>query len=257
MAEGHTIHRLAQNLKELIGPPLRATSPQGRFAGAKLLDGLVLEGTDAYGKHLLLQFEPATLHVHLGMAGKWLRVAPPDDPRPQVRLRLAATGVAWDLIAPTICELVDDAAVAALAARLGPDPLRDDADPERVYSRLQRYSGPIGAALLDQSVVAGVGNVYRAEVLFLMGIHPTRPAASLTREEFEDLWSRLQSMMKRGVEEGRIITVDHPPGPERLVLPESEARWIYKQQACRRCGAPVDKFRLGSRTAYACPVEQR
>ncbi len=256
MAEGHTIHRLARDLRELIGPPLSASSPQGRFAGAKAIDGLPLEGTDAYGKHLLLRFAPATLHIHLGMAGKFTRVAPAVEPRPQIRLRLATPEVSWDLIAPIICELTDDAGVAALAARLGPDPLRKDADPERVWSRLQRYSGPIGAALLDQSVVAGVGNIYRTELLFLMGIHPTRPAASLTREQFDTLWTRLKSMMKLGVEEGRIITVDVPPGPERIALPAAEARWVYQQEVCRRCGAPVEKFRLGSRTAYACPREQ-
>jgi endonuclease-8 len=256
MAEGHTIHRLARDLRELVGPPLSASSPQGRFSDAKLIDGLPMLGTDAYGKHLLLEFEIGFVHIHLGMVGKFHRLEPAGEPGSQVRLRLATGDLAWDLVAPARCELWDREAVGALVARLGPDPLRPQSDPELVWRRLQRSSGPIGAFLLDQSVIAGVGNIYRVEALFVLGIHPSRPAAGLSRSEFDALWTTLQSMMRLGVEEGRIITVDAPPGPERLALPVAEARWVYKQQVCRRCGTPVEKFRLGNRTAYACPRDQ-
>ena len=256
MAEGHTIHRLARELRSLIGPPLAASSPQGRFTDARLLDGLPLLDTDAHGKHLFLRYDVAFLHVHLGLAGTAYFVEASVPPKPQVRLRLADPNTAWDLMAPTKCELVDDAAVKAISHRLGPDPLRGDADPEVVWRRLQRYSGPIGAALLDQSVIAGVGNVYRAEALFVLGISPHRPAASLTRENIERLWQELQSMMERGVEEGRIITVRTPPEADRKSLPAAEARYVYKQERCRRCGAPVEVSTIRGRTSYACSREQ-
>lgn len=256
MAEGHTIHRLARELRALTGPPLAASSPQGRFPDAKLLDGLPLLDTDAHGKHLFLQFEIAFVHVHLGLAGTAYFVQADIAPKPQVRLRLADPQTAWDLVAPTKCELIDEAAVASIHDRLGPDPLRSDADPERVWKRLQRYPGAVGAAILDQKIVAGVGNVYRAEALYALGIKPTRRADTLTRQEFERLWATLRSMMEQGVRDGRIITVDLPPEADRKGLPQEQARYVYKQAVCRRCGAPVEVATIGGRTSYACTREQ-
>lgn len=256
MAEGHTIHRLARDLKELAGPPLSVSSPQGKFPDARLLNRKRLRSTDALGKHLLLGFDPGILHIHLGLLGKFVRIQPLSPPRPQVRLRLSTAEVAWDLLAPNNCEMWTEDDVEKLKSRLGPDPLSPDADAERVWQVLERYSGPIGAALLDQSVVAGVGNVYRAEVLLAAGVHPARSAFEVSREEFDVLWESLRSMMTRGVEEGRIITVDTPPEVDRASLSESEARYIYKQSDCRRCGSPVDVLTVGGRTAYACTKEQ-
>ena len=257
MPEGHTLHRLARDLGELVGPRLQASSPQGRFPAAERVDGRTMESAEAYGKHLLLGFPAGAVHVHLGMQGRFARLAPPGPPRPQVRLRLATEAVAWDLFAPSCCELLPFEAVTALVARLGPDPLRADAKPELVWDALQRFAGPVGAALLDQSVLAGVGNVFRAEALHAVGIAPTRPAAEVTRTEFERLWRSLESMMARAVDEGRIITVDPPPGRRPEELAESEGRHVYKQSRCRTCGSPVGTATVGGRMAYACPACQR
>jgi endonuclease VIII len=153
-----------------------------------------------------------------------------------VRLRLAGATAAWDLIAPATCELLDDAGVARLLAHLGPDPLRKDADPEHAWTSLQATPSALGAALLDQAVIAGIGNVFRAE--------------------FDRLWATVREMMGRAVDDGRIVTVDPPAGRSRTDIPEDEARYVYKQACCRRCGAPVASWILGGRTAYACPVEQ-
>jgi endonuclease VIII len=259
MPEGHLYHRLARDLGELASQALAASSPQGRFTeGAARIDGTRLEVAEAYGKHLLVRFAGGrTVHVHLGMRGKLLRS--PDvsrPPRPQVRLRLAGGDAAWDLIAPATCELLDDAGVAHLLGRLGPDPLREDADPERAWANLQAAPGAVGAALLDQSVIAGIGNVFRAEALFACGLHPGRPAASLPRTEFDRLWATVRAMMARAVEDGRIVTVDPPAGRSRAEIPQDEARYVYKQACCRRCGAPVVSWSLGGRIAYACPVDQ-
>jgi endonuclease-8 len=228
-----------------------ASSPQGRFA-ADAVDGQRLTGIEAYGKHLLVDTAAGnSVHVHLGMRGKWLRLSPVTGPGlPQVRLRLAVPDVAWDLIAPSTCELLDADGRTALIAGLGPDPLRPDADREEAYRLVTAHPGSIGAALLDQSRIAGVGNVFRAEVLHGMAMPPTRPARSVTAAEFAGLWERLQAMMTRAVADGRIITVETE---DRLALPEAESRRVYKRERCYDCGTPIVTGTIEGRTTYTCP----
>ena len=258
MPEGHVLHRLAGEQQELVGSSLRVSSPQGRFAeGAAALDGRELGAIEAVGKHLLHRFGDDLLHTHLGLRGAWYRSAPPSpDPRPGVRVRLAAPAAAWDLIAPITCEVLDEDGVAALRARLGPDPLRDDADPERFVSALGRDRRALGVVLLDQAVLAGVGNVFRTESLFACRLHPRRVASSVPVEEARALWDTLAGMMRRGVEEGRIITVDVPAGADRLDVPEEESRHVYKRERCAECGAEVVTAELAGRTVYWCTVRQ-
>lgn len=258
MPEGHVLHRLAGEQQELAGSPLHLTSPQGRFAdGAALLDGRRLDGVEAVGKHLVHRFGDEALHTHLGMRGAWYRSAPPSpEPRPSVRVRLASPAVAWDLIAPTTCEVLDAGGLAALRDRLGPDPLRGDADPERFVASLGRDRRALGVALLDQAVIAGVGNVFRTEALFTCRLHPRRVSSSVSSEQARMLWETLTAMMRRGVEDGRIITVDVAAGADRLDVPEEAARRVYKRDRCAECGAEVVTFEQGGRTAYVCPVQQ-
>jgi formamidopyrimidine-DNA glycosylase len=250
MPEGHTIHGLARAMVELVGQDVSASSPQGRFRAAQV-DGAEVVGVEAYGKHLLIDTAAATIHVHLGMRGKWLRFAPVTGPGlPQVRLRLATPEVAWDLIAPSACDLFDAQQRSALVGRLGPDPLRPDADVEQARRNIAAFNGPIGAALLDQAVLAGVGNVFRAEVLHACRIAPDRPAGAVSDAEFDRIWSTLISMMSMAVDEGRIITVD---AEDRSSVPEDRSRRVYKQQTCYDCGTPVVTSTVGGRTSYACP----
>ena len=256
MPEGHTLHRLARDLRELAGRQVTAASPQGRFAdGAARLDGTRVREPAAYGKHLFLCTEEGDhLHVHLGMHGKFLRY--PDPGRPplkQARLRLSTADVAWDLVAPSTCEVLHDDEVDRLVAGLGPDPLREDADREAALRAVLASPRPIGAVLLDQAVLAGVGNVFRNEALHELRVHPATPARDLGRDLAEQLWEVLRRMMGQAVEDGRIVTVD---GPDRLSVPESESRHVYKQRHCRDCGAPVEVSEIGGRTAYVCPVDQ-
>ena len=257
MPEGHLLHRLARDQSELSGRVLRVTSPQGRFAaGAAALDGRTLAAVEAYGKHLFHRFDAgAGLHTHLGMQGKWIRLAGDRPPRPQVRVRLAGPGVAWDLIAPATCELVDDAGWEALVASLGPDPLAGGAGEERAWKAVAAFGGTVGAALLDQSVIAGAGNVLRAEALFRAGVHPSQPAASVGREAFHRVWVALADLMGQSVEDGRIISAPLP-APDRATVAEADGRMVYKQAACRACGTPVETWELAGRTAYACPACQ-
>jgi endonuclease VIII len=251
MPEGHTIHGLARSMAELVGRDVAASSPQGRFA-ADAIDGARIGAVEAFGKHLMIDAAVGlTVHVHLGMRGKWLRFSPVTGPGlPQVRLRLATDDVAWDLIAPTRCELLDHDQRTALVAQLGPDPLRPDADAAEARRRLAAFAGPIGAALLDQTVIAGIGNVFRAEILHACRIAPTRPASALTDTEFDELWGKLTQMMSTAVDEGRIITVD---APERSAVPEDQSRRVYKQVVCYDCGTTIEVATIGGRTSYSCP----
>ncbi|TDE11415.1 Fpg/Nei family DNA glycosylase, partial [Actinomadura sp. 6K520] len=176
MPEGHTVHRLAAEHQRMFGGRcVSASSPQGRFAeGAARLDGRVLVEADAHGKHLLVRFDDErTLHVHLGIYGRYVFGAVPvPEPVGAVRLRLVGAGGFADLRGPNACELLDPGDVKVLRDRLGPDPLRADGDPEVAWRRVGRSRTPVAVLLMDQSVVAGPGNIYRAEVLFRRGIDP-------------------------------------------------------------------------------------
>jgi endonuclease VIII len=114
---------------------------------------------------------------------------------------------------------------------------------------------PIAAALLDQSLVAGAGNVLRAEVLHALGVHPATPARDVDRSTFDALWRTLTDTMRAARDAGRIVT-RVPPGESATTVPEAQARWVYKQEACRRCGTPTATATIGGRTAYWCPVCQ-
>ena len=127
--------------------------------------------------------------MHLGLFGRFRHHdVPPPEPRGAVRLRLVGAEGAVDLSGPTACDLIGEEGRDAILARLGPDPLRDDADPERAIASLARRRLPIGAALLDQSIIAGVGNAYSDEVLHVAKLSPFALAATLdyvrTRQQF-------------------------------------------------------------------------
>jgi endonuclease VIII len=261
LPEGHTIHRLARDHARWFGgEPVRVSSPQGRFAdAARLLDGAVLTGTDAVGKHLFHRYEHgAIVHVHLGLFGRFLHhPTPPPEPRDTVRYRVIGSERTADLVGATACELLDLDGVDRIAARLGPDPLRRDADPDRAFAALQRRSVPIGRALLDQAVVAGVGNVYRAELLFVHGLHPLVPARTVTAERWAAMWDTLVTWMRSGVRMRRIVTVDPDEvGTARSRIRRGAATYVYRQEVCRRCGTPVRRWDLAGRWAYACETCQ-
>jgi hypothetical protein len=168
---------------------------------------------------------------------------------------MAAEPGAADLIAPLRCELGDAALREGIVAGLGSDPLREDADPARVWGALQATGQAVGATLLDQSVVAGIGNVLRAELLNMAGVHPEAPAASVDRETFDVLWRTTVDTMATAAEEGRIIT-RRPDGISPSDLDEIEGRFVYRRDTCGRCGSPVERLTLANRDINACPVCQ-
>lgn len=265
--EGHTIHRLAARHRVLFaGEKVQASSPQGRFAaGAELICGTVLERTEAYGKHLLHHWSGGhILHVHLGLYGKFADGdGEPPPPVGQVRLRLASDRHWLDLRGPAACELLAGPEVAALRARLGPDPLRDDADPAAAYARIRRRSTALAALLLDQSVVAGTGLIFVTEALFRAGLPPTLPGCDLTPASWDALWADLRGLMRAAVGTGRIDTVHDRHLPEAMGRPPRVDRhggevYVYRRagQACHVCGAAVRQGAVAGRNSYWCPTCQ-
>ena len=242
---------------------MTAQSPQGRFAaGAKRISGATLRATEAYGKHLLHHYDPGDiLHVHLGLYGTFTDGAgEPPEPVGQVRLRLVSDRHWLDLRGPAACELLTPAEVDALRARLGADPLRDDADPEAAYEKIRRSAKAIGALLLDQAIVAGAGLVYVSEVLFRAGIPPTLPGSDLPKTQWKLMWTDLRTLMRHGVATGRIDTVRDEHSPEAMGRPPRVDRhggevYVYRRagQGCLVCGSVIRRATLAGRNSYWCP----
>lgn len=268
MPEGHTLHRLARlHQRRFAGSPVQVSSPQGRFADAATVDGRVFRRASAWGKHLFHEYSPEKrgsgpiVHVHLGLYGTFTeKPAPMPEPRGQVRMRIVGTDWGTDLRGPTACEVIDEAQMSAILARLGPDPLRSDADPGLAWARIVKSRRAIGALLMDQSVLAGVGNVYRSELLFRHGIDPYRPGRDVDEAEFRTAWTDLVELMNLGVRRGRIIVVrpedDHgapPYGPRR------PRTYVYRRtgEPCRLCGTAIRTAEMESRNLFWCPGCQR
>jgi DNA-formamidopyrimidine glycosylase len=269
MPEGHTLRRLADSLSATFaGRALSVSSPQGRFAAeAALLDGTLLTGADSAGKHLFLDFEgDRVVHVHLGLYGRFdISPGPAVDPVGQVRLRLVTRDdgrppAYADLRGATRCDLATPEQRTAAVARLGPDPLRPGTDPQPAWRRISTTHRPIGELLMDQEVVAGVGNVYRAEVLFRHRLHPLRPGRSLRRGQFEAVWQDLVELMADGVQVGRIDTVRPEHLPEAMGRPpRQDGRggevYVYRRTGlpCYVCGTTIRTGELAGRNTYWCP----
>ncbi len=166
-------------------------------------------------------------------------------------------GTAAHLTGPMKCELVAPSFVDSIVDRLGPDPLRNGAAGREFARRISSTGRPIGEVLLDQRVIAGIGNVYRAEILFLCGLHPGRAASDLSLKETTEVWRTARAELRRGLADGRIITVrprDVGAG-RRALLPERLRRYVYKREhrSCLRCGTPIRSTSMGGRSIWWCP----
>ncbi|MEM9709519.1 MAG: DNA-formamidopyrimidine glycosylase family protein [Pseudomonadota bacterium] len=254
MPEGHTIHRAARDQRAMFeGQRLDVSSPQGRFAqGARLIDGATCTGTEAVGKHMLYHFDNGrTLHIHLGLAGTFRpQVQPADPPRDVVRVRLSGPSHVIDIVGPNTCELLEAAELDGFRARYGPDLLADAPEPERAIARIRKSRAAIARLLMDQKVIAGIGNIYRAEILWLRGIHPLTRGADLSEEELQGLWDEMRALLQIGVERNSIITNRAYLKAGRGV---GERTNIFGKVTCPKCKGPVEKSKLAARTLYHCP----
>ncbi len=297
MPEGHSVHRIARQFaRHFVGEPVRASSPQGRFAdGAALIDGRTMTDAKAVGKQMFLEFDDALwLRVHLGIYGAWdfasdrasgvpsigaprrtrLRMAEaekesvvddaalatfPPEPVGQVRVRLLTERAVADLRGPTACEVLDAAGVQRVIDALGPDPLVDDADAgeERMLARIRGRRVPIGLLLMDQSVVSGIGNVYRAEMLFRARLDPHVTGAALPDDLIRDLWRDWRYLLGVGVETGQMLTMDglDEDGQRAALRNRADRHWVYKREGlpCRICRTHIALEIAAGRKLYWCP----
>lgn len=264
MPEGHTLRRLADELDEaFVGRRVRVSSPQGRFAAdAALLDGETVLRADSAGKHLFVEFAgDRFIHVHLGLIGKFdVHPGPAGLPVGQVRLRLENETSYADLRGAILCDLIGREKHDQVIGSLGPDPLRPDADPMKAWARIRKSHRPIGDLLMDQSVLAGIGNVYRAEILFRHRIHPLRPGNTLRSGQWRAMWDDLVELMGEGVRTGTIDTVRPEHTPEAMGRPpraddHGGEVYAYRRtgQPCLVCGSRIRTGQLAGRNLFWCP----
>ncbi|MDT0164003.1 zinc finger domain-containing protein [Actinotalea sp. AC32] len=325
MPEGHTVHRIARQFEaDFVGRRVAVSSPQGRFAdGASLLDGLVMIGSRAHGKHLFLAFAPEGapdgasvevlglraerwLRVHLGLYGAWDfhgQVSPllpgggataslgaprvrrgvrmgegersidaddaeraidepdafPPDPVGQVRVRLLTDVTAADLRGPTACVVVTREEVRAVVDAAGPDPRSTPgAEGEELFvERLTRRRVAVGQLLMDQAVVSGIGNIYRAEMLFRARLDPYRPGSGVPGEVARELWRDWVALLDDGIRTGVMITREDldDGGREAALADRSLRHAVYGRagEPCLRCGTPVALAEMVGRKLYWCP----
>ncbi len=284
MPEGHTVHRLAGAFNaHFAGKQVDASSPQGRFAdGAALLDGRVLLSAEAWGKQMFLRFSGEDwLRVHLGLYGMWRfagagldgigrrtrraaaaddePVAFPPEPRGAVRLRLLAGAHVADLSGPTACEVIAAPEMQVACSRLGEDPLRADADPERAYAKIAASRTAIGLLLMRQDIVAGIGNIYRAELLFRARIEPHKAGREVSAAAWRALWDDLAVLLRDGVITGRIITTEKADRARKSgAVRRDDANYVAHRagRPCHVCGQAVLAEPMGGRTLYWCATCQ-
>ncbi|MCU1320622.1 MAG: glycosylase/AP lyase, DNA-binding protein [Acidobacteriaceae bacterium] len=294
MPEGNEIHRWAErHTAAFAGKPVRVDGPQGRFLDSDVLDGRKLVKVMAVGKHLGYDFgKDRILHIHLGLQGDFKEGSGPLAPvKGALRLRMwndaaikkpAAPGeskkhswysdddgtghiepeqVAWvELRGPMDCTVFTQEKWETLLKRLGPDPLNGDG-PERFLAKVVKSKKAIGALLMDQSVAAGIGNIYRAELLFRARVSPFRAGKDVPEETLRAIWKDALPLMKAGMVDRRIVTTlpkDRPTKTKGKV-PKEEAHYVYRRHGkeCFVCGTKIMKQEMEARNLYWCPNCQK
>ncbi len=271
MPEGHAVIRWARALAPLVGQPLVHVQMVKRWGDRpQALVGQHLLAPVTHGKHLLLPLSGGeTLHCHGAMYGSWQVGARPLElkkPEKRVRLRLDTAGHEAVFYNGPTAELLTPAELAAHERLngLGPDVMAPAAglQPGGAFDRAQaarriRQCGvtPVKPALLDQTTVAGIGNIFSSEGLFVAGVDPRRPAESVTDAELDRLWDAVHPMMWAGADgTGRTQTTT----PEMQA--EGKKRWVYQRKGkpCWVCGTPIELVRMPpyDRATYLCPTCQ-
>lgn len=251
---------------EILLPRTIASPTPSEFS--QQLQGKRIKQWQRRGKYLLAELNPSTsksqgewLGVHLRMSGQllWMPTTEPIHPHTRVRLLFGqgqdlrfidqrTFGQMWWI--PATAKPTE--VMKGLAA-LGPEPLSDEFSIDYLTQTLTKRQRPIKTALLDQTLIAGLGNIYADEVLFLSGVHPTTTCATLTPKQVRSLHKSIQTVLKTALEEGgttfsnflNVVGVNGNYG---------RAAWVYgrKGQPCRHCGTPIESLRLAGRSSHFC-----
>lgn len=220
---------------------------------------------DSAGENSLTSIgAPRRTRVHVRMSEQTTGLADDGDQWPpavvgQVRLRLLTDVTCADLRGPTACELQTPDEVAATIAKLGPDPLVDDVTvgEERFTAAVRRKPTPIGLLLMDQNVVSGIGNVYRAELLYRARLNPHTPGRDVPEELVRSLWRDWVRLLAIGVETGQMMTMDDldPEAYRKAMASRDDRHWVYHRAGlpCRVCGTTVVVEEAAGRKLYWCP----
>jgi endonuclease-8 len=262
LPEGDTLLKAARTLAPaLVGKAARRlAAPIG--AQRALLEGRRIERVEAHGKHLLIGFEGGrALSTHLGMSGSWHlygKGARWRRPAHFARVEIEVDDVIAVCFLPARVEIVPrnpEADAATTLPALGPDLLRDDFDEAEALRRLRvRDATPLGVAIMDQRAIAGVGNVYKSESLFLARLDPFTNVGAFDDDTLRALLQRLRKLMRANLTEARRTT-------RMLARADGGPRhWVYDRsgEPCLRCGARVSMRRQGAqhRSTYFCAACQ-
>eukprot|EP00933_Yihiella_yeosuensis_P078742 TRINITY_DN9056_c0_g2_i3.p1 TRINITY_DN9056_c0_g2~~TRINITY_DN9056_c0_g2_i3.p1 ORF type:complete len:364 (+),score=77.80 TRINITY_DN9056_c0_g2_i3:89-1180(+) len=258
MVEGDGCHRVAaRHRQQLVGRQMSAKSPNGKFkAGAEAImkAGGVLLKIEIHGKNMFYFFgkkgaaPSLVVHIHFGMAGAFA-VYKDEEPETtaNTRLRLETkdgkTPLTAHLSAMTVVHGSPDTLYKSLVAKLGQDPLREDAKASEIVKFCAAAKKPIGGIMMDQSIFCGVGNIYRTEILYEAGIHPNQPANTLTQKEIMHIWALTVKQMQLGFKSGSIWG-------------GKNGSFCYGRDKSV-CGGKVTSWEMGGRTVYACAKKQR
>jgi endonuclease VIII len=269
MPEGDTIYRTARTLRAaLVGEPVtrfETTVPKVRALGPQRLVGQTIRDVEPRGKHLLHWFDPSglALHTHMMMTGSWHTYRPGErwrKPRHLAKVVLEVPGVVAVCFTAPVVELLSAKQVESHPgiARLGPDALDEHTDIAEARRRLDvRATEEIGVALLDQAVLAGVGNVYKNEVLWIHEVDPWTAVGDLTEAQRDELLATSERLLKANVapgSTGRITTT----GPRSRGSGDSVYVYGKGDRPCPRCGTPISVGRQGpqARFTYWCTTCQ-
>ena len=171
------------------------------------------------------------------------------EPIGAVRVRLVGDTHCIDINGPAICEVMGPVETKVLFNRIGPDILRSDAEPIRAFARTAKSKLPIGQLLMDQSVIAGIGNIFRSEILWRQGVHPKTPGNAIDETTFNKIWEDARDLLALAVKHNSIITVqDGKPSSGKY----RERVNVYKKTRCPKCGGGIQCHNMAGRKAYAC-----
>jgi endonuclease-8 len=268
MPEGDTIYRTARTLQRALAGK-RVVSFESALAKLDIaaqdaeLVGQDVEEVSAHGKHVLMRFSSGvTLRSHMRMTGSWHIYRTGERwQRPHTEMRIALATADYCAVAFLVheAELMGPKQLAQRVAALGPDVLAEEFDVPEVAARLrQQGERPVCDVLLDQRVLAGIGNVYKSELLFLARVHPRRPAHTLSEREARVLVERAAQLLRVNVQSAQDgIVTSHGMRRTTGRADPSDRLWVYNRagRPCRECGELVVTERMGqhARSTYHCP----